>query len=391
MNAAAALPGPPPLRRAWQAARNVLLVRLDNLGDVLMTTPALWALRHGAADRRLTLLASPGGAALRPHLPWLDDCIVYDAPWSKGSGGSRAPAADATLVDALARRHFDAAILFTVCTQSALPAALLCRLAGIPLRLAYSRENPYELLTDWQPDHEVCADGMRHEVQRQIDLVRSVGFDTPAPHLRFDVRVADRASLQRQLAQAGVDPARPHVVVHPGATAASRRWPAQRFGEAAAQISTGLQCQVLVTGGPGDRAGVDDAMRAAGTCAGRGVIALPASLSLGELAALIESARAVLCNNSGPAHLAAALGTPVVVVYAMTNPQHTPWQVPSRVLQRLVPCRHCLKSACPLQHHACLTDVPVSEAVDAVQSLVRGEALQRSGTPTAAPVVPVAA
>jgi ADP-heptose:LPS heptosyltransferase len=198
--------------------------------------------------------------------------------------------------------------------------------------------------------------------------------------------------LRYLLAQAGVDPARPHVVVHPGATAASRSWPARRFGEAAAQISTGLHCQVLVTGGPGDREAVDEAMQAAGTCAGRSVMALPASLSLGELAALIESARAVLCNNSGPAHLAAALGTPVVVVYAMTNPQHTPWQVRSRVLQRLVPCRHCLKSVCPLQHHACLTDVPVSEAVDAVHALALAEVMPRDGTPTApAAVVPVAA
>src|SRR5690606_30945940 len=123
---------------AWKEARRILVVRLDNLGDVLMTTPALGAIRRSAPDVRLTLLGSRAGAAMRQHLPVIDDVIVYDAPWVKGAPSSaREAQTDRRMIDRLAGEHFDAAIIFTVCTQSALPAAMLCRLAGIPLRLAH--------------------------------------------------------------------------------------------------------------------------------------------------------------------------------------------------------------------------------------------------------------
>ena len=154
---------------AWQRARSILAVRLDNLGDVLLTTPALTALADGGA-RKVTLLASGAGAVVAAHVPAIADVVAFDAPWVAGRVGD--PADERRLVAQLARRRFDAAVVFTVCTQSALPAALLCRLAGIPLRAAYSRENPYALLTDWVPDTDVCGPGMRHEVSRRLDLVQ---------------------------------------------------------------------------------------------------------------------------------------------------------------------------------------------------------------------------
>ncbi|HRO59898.1 MAG TPA: glycosyltransferase family 9 protein, partial [Burkholderiaceae bacterium] len=154
-------------KRAWRSARRVLAVRLDNLGDVLMTTPALAALRHSLPEARITLLASPAGASLGPHLPAVDEVIEFRAPWVKHEGSDDAPGlAEARLLERLAAERFDAAIIFTVCTQSALPAALMCRLAGIGLRLAHARENPYRLLTDWVVDRDTPRAGGRHEVQR---------------------------------------------------------------------------------------------------------------------------------------------------------------------------------------------------------------------------------
>jgi ADP-heptose:LPS heptosyltransferase len=99
-------------------------------------------------------------------------------------------------------------------------------------------------------------------------------------------------------------------------------------------------------------------------------ISLAGQLELGELAALIRAAEVLLSNNSGPVHLAAAVGTPVVDLYALTNPQHTPWQVPSRVLNHDVPCRYCLKSICPQGHHDCLQRVPSEAVVSAALELM---------------------
>jgi ADP-heptose:LPS heptosyltransferase len=99
-------------------------------------------------------------------------------------------------------------------------------------------------------------------------------------------------------------------------------------------------------------------------------LALPGALTLGELGALLARADLLVTNNSGPAHLAAALGTPVVDLYALTNPQHTPWRVPARVLSHPVPCRNCLRSRCPQGHQLCLRGVPVQSAVDAALDLL---------------------
>ncbi len=351
----------------WREARNILVVRLDNLGDVVMTTPALTAIRHAAPDVRLTLLTSRAGAAACQHLPVIDDAIVYDAPWVKGAPSSpRGLQADQRMISRLARERFDAVIIFTVCTQSALPAAMLCRLAGIPLRLAHSRENPYDLLTDWVHDTEVCETGMRHEVERQLALVRSVGFHADDERLLFRYRVADVLNMRRKFEQAGGDLRRPYVVVHPGASAASRRWPAARFGTAADAIAATTDCQVVFTGGRGEDALVAEA-RAGMHQPG---FSLAGQLTLGELAALIAGAQVTLCNNSGPAHIAAAVGAPVVVLYALTNPQHTPWKGRSRVLNHDVPCRNCLQSACPDAQHPCLNLVQSDEVSDAALEMI---------------------
>jgi lipopolysaccharide heptosyltransferase II len=353
----------------WAAARHVLAVRLDNLGDVLMTTPALGALRHALPGARLALLGSPATLALAPHLQDVDEVIACAAPWMPGASTAEAgSAAERRSIDELAARGFDAAVIFTVCTQSALPAALMCRLAGIPLRLAHVRENPYGLLTDWVRDEDRVGDGLRHEVVRQLDLVAAVGVATPAtPRLRFARDPRDDASLRHKLVLAGGDPALPWLIVHPGATAASRRWPAERFAAAADRIAESSAAQVVFAGSDGDRAQVD----AARAAMRQPSISLCGSLNLGELAAAIAGANVLVCNNSAPAHIAAAVGTPVAVLYALTNPQHTPWQVPSAVLSHDVPCRNCLKSVCPQLHHACLLGVQPDEVAQAALALMR--------------------
>ena len=357
--------------RRWRGLQRVLAVRLDNLGDVLMTTPALAAIRHGLPDARLDLLASPAGAALAPHLPMVDAVIAAEAAWVKVGADSDAPqVATQRLVERLADGGYDAAVIFTVCTQSALPAAMACLLAGIPRRLAHCRENPYALLTDWVRDDETVADGMRHEVERQLALVHSVGLATPDARLRFALRPQDRAAARARLQAAGLAPDEPYVVVHPGASAASRRWPAARFGLAAAAVARASGRRIVYSGDAGEATLVEQARAAQQTAGAPASVSLAGALALGELGALIDGADLLLANNTGPVHLAAALGTPVVDLYALTNPQHTPWQVPSLVLSQDVPCRHCLSSVCRSGHHLCLLGVAPEQVAQAALELL---------------------
>ncbi|MEA2364263.1 MAG: hypothetical protein QOD71_3408 [Thermoleophilaceae bacterium] len=351
--------GMPPLP---PTARHVLAVRLDTLGDVLMTGPALRALRAAAPGRRLTLLTSPPGAAVARLMPEVDETIVYDAPWMKRERGAGS-APDEQLLASLRERSFDAAVIFTVYTQSPLPAALMCHLAGVPRRAAHCRENPYALLTDWLPEPEP-EDIQRHEVRRQLDLAGSLGAPAPDAPLRVEVPDVARAGVRAMLAEAGVE--RPWAVVHPGATAPSRRYPPELWGRACRALAEDHGLRLVFTGDPAE-AEVATRVRA---LAGEPGPSLAGRLSVDELAALIEAAPLLMAGNTGPVHLAAAVGTPVVDLYALTNPQHTPWMVPSRVLSNDVPCRWCYRSVCPEGHHLCLRGVAPERLVAAALELL---------------------
>lgn len=354
---------------SWQQAKRILCIRLDYMGDVLMTTPAIRALKQSIPGGGITLLTSPGGEAVSRFIPEIDDAIAYAAPWMKSSAGIDRQS-DADMIGMLARRRFDAAVIFTVYSQNPLPAAMLCYLAGIPLRLAHCRENPYRLLTDWVRETEP-QEHVRHEVRRQLDLVAAIGAQADDERMSLRVPSAATAWTIDRLQSSGIDPAGTWIAMHPGATAASRRYPPQHWREVARTLRASLDCPLVFTGSV-DEAPLIDEIRTGLP----GTLSLAGQLDLGQLTALIALAPILVSNNTGPAHIAAAVGTPVVDLYALTNPQHTPWKVPSRVLFRDVPCRYCYKSVCPQGHNLCLSGVAPAETVQATIELLRGHASQ---------------
>lgn len=352
-------------RDVWHAARKILCVRLDALGDVLMTTPALRALKEGRADRHLTLLSSPAGLDIAQAIPEIDDAIVYEAPWMKATRARRDSDMDIAIVDRLRGGQFDAAVIFTVYSQNPLPAAFLCQLAGIPLRLAHCRENPYSLLSDWsaepEPDRVV-----RHEVRRQLDLVASIGCTSSNEQLSLYISEETSQKARTELVLRGIDERQRWVLIHPGASAPSRRYPPESFTQVADILALEHDCTIVFTGTPPERElvqGIRGNMTAAS-------YSVAGELSLLEFAAFVQRAPLLISNNTGPAHIAAAVGTPVVDLYALTNPQHTPWGVPSRVLYHDVPCKFCYKSICPEEHHDCLRRVTPERVVQAACELL---------------------
>jgi len=364
------------MQARWSDADNLLCIRLDGAGDVLMTTPALRALREGKKGRRLTLLTSAAGAVAARQVPEIDDVIVFRAPWMKPDCGDTQ--ADFELAAQIAARCFDAAVIFTVYSQSPLPAAYLCRLAEVPLRLAHCRENPYHLLTDWVPDPEPQRT-LRHEVRRQLDLVAAVGCTPSHEHLSFAVPPAAHRRISKLLSKARLDRVRPLVVVHPGASAASRRYPPEQFAAALDLLSMVSSCAIVLTGDSQETDLVEHVANATRAPA----LSFAGCLDLPDLGALLARADVVITNNTAPAHIAAAVGTPVVDLYALTNPQHAPWLVEHRMLFHDVPCRYCYKSTCPAVHHNCLRGV-APEAVAAAAVDLLGAAV----TSTAALALP---
>lgn len=350
---------------AWRTAARILCVRLDTIGDVLMTTPAIRALKAAHPSRHVTLLTSAAGAQVAPFIPEVDATLVYDAPWLKATAPRANGRPELEMAAQLRHERFDAAVIFTVFSQNPLPAALLCHLADVPLRLAHCRENPYQLLTDWVPDPEP-AQFIRHEVRRHLALVAAVGSHTPDERLSLRVPPGARERVQALLAARGVAPDRPFLVIHPGVTAQSRQYPPLQYAAVAQQLTRDHGWQIVFTG-----SGAEDQLVAAI----RQYVAAPTAslvgcLNLGELGALLQLSTLLIANNTGPVHVAAAVGAPVVVLYALTNPQHTPWAVPNRVLFHDVPCKYCYKSICPQGHHHCLRRVTPAQVVQAVNELV---------------------
>jgi lipopolysaccharide heptosyltransferase II len=355
----------------WKSAQRILCIRLDTIGDVIMTAPAMLALKTAHPDRQITLMTSSAGAVAAPLLS-LDQLIVYDAPWLKATSPQRSSTPEFEMIEQLRQAQFDAAIIFTVYSQNPLPSAFLCYMAGIPLRLAHCHENPYQLLTHWLPDPEPTQ-CIRHEVRRQLDLVASTGCDISAflddpsydrQLLRLDSLIVQ--AVQKRLIQMGLHFDQPWIVIHPGATAPSRRYPPESFAAVAQELAQNHQIQVVFTGTKAENEWIESI---------RFMIEAPSfslvdQLTLGELAALLKLAPLLLSNNTAPVHLASAIGTPVVDLYALTNPQHTPWSVPHHVLFHEVSCKFCYKSICPEEHHHCLRLVHPEQVIQAVLSLL---------------------
>ena len=312
---------------------------------------------------------SSAGAGIAPLISDLDNLIIYDSPWLKAT----APRVDSTpefeMIECLREAQFDAAVIFTVYSQNPLPSAFMCYIAGIPLRLAHCHENPYQLLTDWIKDPEPDQ-FIRHEVQRQLDLVAQVSClsssDAQSERMRLQVPTIAQQRVSQLLQEHGIDRDRPWVVIHPGATAPSRRYPAESFAIVAGQLVQEVGMQVMFTGTPSEQDLVDS-IRSAMVAPSHSLVN---ELSLSEMVALLDMAPLLISNNTGPVHIAAAVGTPVVDLYALTNPQHTPWAVPHRVLFHDVPCRNCYKSICPEGHHHCLRLVTPEAVVQAALELL---------------------
>ncbi|HEX3724355.1 MAG TPA: glycosyltransferase family 9 protein [Nitrolancea sp.] len=348
----------------WRQVQSVVLIRLDNLGDVLVTTPAIHAVRVSLPQAHLTLLASPVGAQVGRLNPDIDDVIVYEAPWmDPWSTLPQLPEREQQMIALLKTRSFDGAIIFTSYHQSSLPAAYLCYLAGIPLRVAASIDGPGSLLTTRHKHPE----RMMHEVERGLDLVGALGITTDETDLVLSVPLQVQDEISLLLSQRAVNPEKPLVVIHPGCSMPARTYPWELFAEVADRLIEQLDVAVVLTGADAER----DLVEQIQTHMSQRAVSVAGDLSFAAFCGLIETADLTITNNTGPMHLAAALKTPVIALFALTNPpeQWGPWHVKHLQLYHDVPCRICYQRVCPYSHE-CLRLVTPSMVVSAAATML---------------------
>jgi heptosyltransferase II len=327
------------------------------LGDAVMTTPALGAVRAAFPEDVLTLVARPAVAELFRHHPHVDEIVVYDKP-----GKHAGAAGTVRLARELRRRRCGRAILF----QNAFNAALLAFLAGVPDRWGYATDGRRFLLSRAVAVTEEALS--LHHVEYYLRLVSDLGIPRPAsPAMRLHVTDAERAAMRARLAGLGVPEERRILGINPGATYGSaKRWYPERFAAAADALSEEWGAAVVLMG-------TRPEMPIAGEIAAamrRRPVDLSGRTSVRELMALLSLCTFLVTNDSGPMHIAAAEGVPLAAVFGPTNPRTTsPWTPLAKVVRVDVDCSPCLLRKCD-RGHECMRGVTADMVVSAARNLM---------------------
>jgi heptosyltransferase-2 len=338
-----------------------IMVRATNwIGDAVMSFPALEALRGRFPKAEIVVVAKSWVAELYWHHRAVSRQIVYSP-----EGRHRGPRGFWKLVQTLRVEHFDLAILL----QNAFHAAWMAWCARVPVRVGYARDGRSSLLTDAIEPPLPAAYG--HQTQYYLQLLFRAGLtDKPQPvrEIRLAVEETEKAWATRHLIKLGLGGPRFLVGLNPGASfGPAKRWPAQRFAQLADRLIGGLHADVLIFGSREERPLAEEiarAMRHTPTV-------LAGETSLRQLMAMLAQCRLVMTNDSGPMHLAAALGVPVVAIFGSTDERAT-GPVGSRtwVVKHSVDCSPCGLRECPIDFR-CMNGLTVDDVYMAALMLVR--------------------
>jgi heptosyltransferase-2 len=344
-----------------------ILVRATNwVGDAVMSLPALQALRANHPNARISLLARPWVADLYKREPFCDEVIPYEAP--RGRRGLRAKW---TIASELRERGFDCAVLL----PNSFESALVIRLARVPMRVGYRRDGRGWLLT-----HAVAApkggEIPRHERFYYLELLRRSGL-IPSYSQTSDIRLAGStaAAAKGREAFRALSVSEPVIGIAPGAAyGGAKRWLPDRFAEAAAAVAHELhaQCSFALFGSERERP-VCELVEKGLAARGQRAVNMAGRTSLGEFIELAAACRLFLTNDSGPMHIASALGVPTVAIFGATNHLATgPTGSWSRIVRDPVECSPCLLRECPIDHR-CMTHVSASRISAEALSLLESE------------------
>jgi ADP-heptose:LPS heptosyltransferase len=350
----------------WGNVRRVLVIRLDNIGDVVMTGPALRTLRAHLPAAEITLMTSRAGAQVAPLLSWVDHLLVHRALWQDLHHALPFdPAREQGLIDTLRAGCFDVAVIFTSFSQSPYPPGYACYLAGIPVRLGQAREFGGAVLS---PCVTPPADDA-HQVDRNLHLLQAAGLTPAGRHLELEVPAHVIADADALLNAAGIGLDQPFIALAPGASCAARRYPAARYREVIHLLARNTDLPIVLLGDEGDRERGDLAVNHPR------VSSLIGRTSVPEFAAVLQRAALVVANNSAAMHIADAFARPLVVLYSGTDhkSQWAPRGAPSVLLRRKTDCAPCYRFDCAFDME-CL-DIPPQAVADTVIDLL---ARQRS-------------
>jgi heptosyltransferase II len=345
--------------------KNILVVRTDRIGDVILTTPALKALREKFRHSRITLLVTPQTQSLVDKNPYIDEVLVDDRKnQHQGIMGFW------KLVGEIRQKRYDLAIIYHTKRRT----NYLCGFAGIPIRLGYRDHNGGFLLTHQLKDER--PSGKKHEADYCLDLLRPLGIVATERELHVSLHVEDERWAEEQIRKMGISGGITHadqlIAVHLGASDPSKQWPIEYFAELMERMREKYSVRFVLVGA----ASLSQESKKLQELTKMLLWDMTGQTSLSQLASLLARCRLLISNDSGPVHVAAAVNTPVVSIFTRNQPGINPerW-APLEPRSRAVsvafdPAPAFRKSGVASQEYLHkLKPVQVLEAVDAVFKL----------------------
>ena len=336
---------------------SILVIKLRYIGDVLLATPVLHALRDRFPDARLTMLVNRGTEDIVKWNPDVDEVLTVD----RGTF-----TAQFRLVRELRRRRFDCVVDLTDGDRS----ATLARLSGAPVRIGFNEEHRWRGLLYTAVAQ---ATAPMHRVERDLEAVRALGVDPKAGPLVLRTSQQDEEEAAKLLEEVGAGVAssgspRPLVLLHPGARYWFKAWPTERFAELADRLTDTYKCEVLLGGDARDKP-VAQAIQARARSSPK---VLAGCTTLLQFAAVLKRCDLFVGNDNGPLHMAAALSVPVIGLFGPSDPAiWGPWGEGHRILYKGLDCRPCFHPDCFRGEQNCMRLITLEEVWASVQDLLR--------------------
>jgi len=338
---------------------SICIFRLSSIGDVIHTLPVAHLLKERFPDARLTWVAEKGMSPLLNHHPAIDHLLLVDTKsWRKRPFSPQAWKEVVSFLRYIRSQEFDMALDF----QGLFKSALLARVTGAPRRIGMARSDRKEKFSSlFLNEFSVETSGKRHIIEKNIALLQQIGIFSENQPLHFHIHPDEEAVqyVDQELRKIELEN---FVLINPGGGWITKLWDEDKFAQLIDLIYNDLHIPSLVTWGPGERAIADKIAR---KCITPAVISF--STNLTELIALIRRSRLVVSGDSGPLHLASALGIPVVGLYGPTDPlRNGPWNPHDSACTINYQCSPCYQRVCPIGIQ-CMKKLEIPQVLDSVK------------------------
>ena len=340
------------------AVQKVLILKMRYIGDTVLTTPLIRALRDGFPSARIDIGVNQGSDQILVGHPFIGKLWRFDPNSSSGRFRS-----GADLVQSIRREKYDLVADLTCNDRT----ALFSFLSGSPVRIGFQSGR---FLKDRVAYTHTLASGLGkiHTVDHHLKIAEFLDLPTPDRHPFLPVLPDRRHNVEATLAREGLSPGEPFVIIHPGARRPYKSWPRPCFARLADAIRTRFDAKVVLSGSREDMpiaGSIEKAMETA-------PVNLAGKVDLADLPALIQKGLCLIGNDSAPIHIATAVKTPTISLFGPTRWEDwAPRRDSDRVLAAEYPCRPCghSKKECPLKDEYCMHSIPYEEVWSTLENL----------------------